>query len=85
MIEPLYLDIVETIKSIDAKVSVFGGRYGLASKNTTPAMIKGLFDYMDTRDMHNNFTLGIYDDVTRLSIPYDKKFMLPSSNIEFLV
>ena len=83
--EPLYLDIVETIKSMDAKVNVFGGRYGLASKNTTPAMIKGLFDYMDTRDMHNNFTLGIYDDVTRLSIPYDKKFMLPSSNIEFLV
>ena len=83
--EPLYLDVAATIKEIDAKVLVFGGRYGLASKNTTPAMIKGLFDYMDTREMHNNFTLGILDDVTRLSIPYDKKFMLPSSNIEFLV
>ncbi len=83
--EPLYLDVVKTIKDVDAKVTVFGGRYGLSSKNTTPAMIKGLFDYMDTRDMHNNFTLGIMDDVTKLSIPYDKKFLLPSSNIEFLV
>ncbi len=83
--EPLYLDVVKTIKDIDAKVAVFGGRYGLSSKNTTPAMIKGLFDYMDTREMHNNFTLGIEDDVTKLSIPYDKKFMLPSGNIEFLV
>ena len=83
--EPLYLDVVKTIKEIDAKVVVYGGRYGLSSKNTTPAMIKGLFDYMDTRDMHNNFTLGIEDDVTKLSVPYDKKFMLPSSNIEFLI
>ena len=83
--EPLYLDVVKTIKDIDAKVVVYGGRYGLSSKNTTPAMIKGLFDYMDTRDMHNNFTLGIEDDVTKLSVPYDRKFMLPSSNIEFLI
>lgn len=83
--EPLYLDVVKTIKETDAKVSVFGGRYGLSSKNTTPAMIKGLFDYMDTREMHNNFTLGIEDDVTRLSVPYDKKFMLPNENIEFLI
>lgn len=83
--EPLYLDVIKTIKDVDARVSVFGGRYGLSSKNTTPAMIKGLFDYMDTRDMHNNFTLGIVDDVTKLSIPYDSKFMLPSDNIEFLI
>ena len=83
--EPLYLDVVKTIKDVDAKVSVYGGRYGLSSKNTTPAMIKALFDFMDTRDVHNNFTLGITDDVTNLSIPYDKTFKLPSKNIEFLV
>ncbi|MCI5789638.1 MAG: pyruvate:ferredoxin (flavodoxin) oxidoreductase [Tenericutes bacterium] len=83
--EPLYLDVVKTIKEIDAKVVVYGGRYGLASKNTTPAMIKGLFDYMDMRDMHNNFTLGIVDDVTNLSIPYDKHFSIPHNNVEFLV
>ena len=52
--EPLYLDVVETIKEVDARVSVYGGRYGLSSKNTTPAMIKGVFDFLDTRDVHNN-------------------------------
>lgn len=83
--EPLYLDVVKTIKEIDAKVAVYGGRFGLSSKNTTPAMIKGLFDFLDTRDVHNNFTLGIKDDVTNLSVPYDEKFILPNNNIEFLV
>ena len=83
--EPLYLDVVKTIKEIDAKVSVYGGRYGLSSKNTTPAMIKGLYDFLDTRDVHNNFTLGIDDDVTNLSVKYDKTFRIPSNNIEFLI
>ena len=83
--EPLYLDVVKTIKEADAKVAVYGGRYGLSSKNTTPAMIKGIYDYMDTRDMHSNFTIGINDDVTNLSIPYDKKLLVPNNNIEFLV
>ena len=83
--EPLYLDVVKTIKEVDAKVSVYGGRYGLSSKNTTPAMIKAIYDFLDTRDVHNNFTVGINDDVTNLSIPYDKTFKLPNKNIEFLV
>ena len=69
--EPLYLDVIKTIKEVDAKVSVYGGRYGLSSKNTTPAMIKGIFDFLDTRDVHNNFTVGINDDVTNLSVKYD--------------
>ena len=83
--EPLYLDVIKTIKEIDARVSVYGGRYGLSSKNTTPAMIKGLFDFLDTRDAHSNFTLGILDDVTNLSVPYDPKFMIPNDNVEFLI
>lgn len=83
--EPLYLDVIKTIKDVDAKVSVYGGRYGLSSKNTIPAMIKGIYDFLDTREVHNNFTVGINDDVTNLSISYDKKFMLPNKNIEFLV
>ena len=83
--EPLYLDVIKTIKEVDAKVAVYGGRYGLSSKNTTPAMIKGIFDFLDTREVHNNFTVGINDDVTKLSINYDKKFTLPSKNIEFLI
>ena len=83
--EPLYLDVVQTIKEADARVSVFGGRYGLSSKNTTPAMIKGVFDFLDTREVHTNFTVGIVDDITNLSIPYDPKFMLPNGNAEFLI
>lgn len=83
--EPLYLDVIKTIKEIDAKVSVYGGRYGLSSKNTTPAMIKGVYDFLDTREVHSNFTVGILDDVTKLSINYDKNFRLPNNNIEFLV
>ena len=84
--EPLYLDVVQTIKEADARVRVYGGRYGLSSKNTTPAMIKGVFDFLDTRDVHNDFTVGINDDITNLSIPYDEKFMIPNSNnVEFLI
>ena len=83
--EPLYLDVVKTIKEVDAKVSVYGGRYGLSSKNTTPAMIKGVFDFLDSRDVHNNFTVGINDDITNLSVPYDKTFTIPNKNIEFLI
>ena len=83
--EPLYLDVVQTIKNVDAKVSVYGGRYGLSSKNTTPAMIKGVYDFLDTRDVHTNFTVGILDDITNLSIPYNAEFMLPSDNAEFLI
>ncbi len=83
--EPLYLDVVQTIKEVDARVSVYGGRYGLSSKNTTPAMIKGVYDFLDTRDVHNNFTVGILDDVTNLSINYDKNFLLPNKNVGFIV
>ncbi len=83
--EPLYLDVIQTIKNADARVSVYGGRYGLSSKNTTPAMIKGVYDFLDTREVHHNFTVGILDDITNLSIPYDEKFMLPSEAAEFLI
>lgn len=83
--EPLYLDVSKVIKEAEAKVLVVGGRYGLSSKNTTPAMIKGVYDFLDTRDVHSNFTVGIDDDITNLSIKYDEKFKLPSKQVEFLV
>ena len=83
--EPLFLDVVKTIKEVDAKVAIYGGRYGLSSKNTTPAMIKGLYDFLDTREVHSNFTLGIKDDITNLSVPYDEKFIIPNNNMEFIV
>ncbi len=83
--EPLYLDVVKTVKEAESKVEVVGGRYGLSSKNTTPAMIKGVYDFLDSKDVHTNFTVGIEDDVTNLSISYDKNFHLPKEYTEFLV
>ena len=83
--EPLYLDVVKTMKEVEGKVKVIGGRYGLSSKNTTPAMIKGVFDFLEKKDAHTNFTVGIEDDVTNLSILYDKSFHIPTDTVEFLV
>jgi len=62
--EPLYLDIVAALK--DRDITIVGGRYGLASKNTTPSDINAVFDMLD--NPINNFTIGIVDDVTKLSL-----------------
>jgi pyruvate-ferredoxin/flavodoxin oxidoreductase len=53
---------------------MFGGRYGLSSKEFTPAMIKGVFDEMKKAEPKNHFTVGINDDVTHTSIDYDPAF-----------
>ena len=62
--EPLYLDIVAALK--DKDINIVGGRYGLSSKNTDPAQVKAVFDMLDN-PVHN-FTIGIDDDVTNLSL-----------------
>ncbi|MBQ9318178.1 MAG: pyruvate:ferredoxin (flavodoxin) oxidoreductase [Bacilli bacterium] len=62
--EPLYLDIVSALK--DKNLEIVGGRYGLSSKNTTPAQIKAVYDMLD--NPKHNFTIGINDDVTNLSL-----------------
>ena len=62
--EPLYLDIVSSLK--DKNITIVGGRYGLSSKNTTPSQIKAVYDMLD--NPKNNFTIGIIDDVTNLSL-----------------
>ena len=62
--EPLYLDIVSALQ--DKNIKIVGGRYGLSSKNTDPAQIKAVFDMLD--NPVNNFTIGINDDVTNLSL-----------------
>ncbi len=66
--EPLYLDIVSALK--DKDITIVGGRYGLSSKDTTPGMIKAVFDSLD--NPKNNFTIGIDDDVTNLSLDYEE-------------
>lgn len=74
--EPLYLDVVNMIQKVDKDIEVVGGRYGLSSKNTTPAMIKAVFDYLDHPT--HPFTIGITDDVTHLSLAYDENFKIPN-------
>ncbi len=65
--EPLYLDVCNALK--DSQIYVVGGRYGLSSKNTTPAHIKSVFDGLSNDTLKDNFTIGIKDDVTYLSLP----------------
>jgi pyruvate-ferredoxin/flavodoxin oxidoreductase len=82
--EPLYQDVVTAInEALDEGITPFavapritGGRYGLSSKEFTPAMVKGLFDEMTKDKPKNHFTLGIVDDVTHTSIDYDPVFSI---------
>lgn len=66
--EPLYLDVCEAFLNQDITPKIIGGRYGLSGKNTTPAMIKGVFDFLDNNDCFSGFTVGITDDLTNKSI-----------------
>ena len=66
--EPLYLDIVSSLK--DKNINIVGGRYGLSSKDTTPKDIKAVYKMLD--NPKNNFTIGIIDDVTNLSLKTDE-------------
>jgi len=64
--EPLYLDIVAALKGKD--YLIIGGRYGLSSKEFTPAMVKAVYRHLDGKAFHG-FTVGIEDDVTHTSVP----------------
>jgi pyruvate-ferredoxin/flavodoxin oxidoreductase len=78
--EPLYLDVVTTITEavMTGKLAnlprVIGGRYGLGSKEFTPAMVKGVYDEMKQAQPLNHFVVGINDDVNNNSIAYDPNF-----------
>lgn len=82
--EPLYLDIcnslLETSRDgkFDTLPAVVGGRYGLSSKEFTPAMIKGVYDNMKAEKPKNHFSVGINDDVTNMSLEYDEGFTIES-------
>jgi pyruvate-ferredoxin/flavodoxin oxidoreductase len=87
--EPLYLDCVNAIHEgisngwggLAAFPKLIGGRYGLSSKEVTPAMIKGLFDHLLTERPRNHFTIGINDDVTHTSIDYDPEFSVEPHSV----
>ena len=72
--EPLYLDCVNAFTETQSHIKVIGGRYGLSSKEFTPAMVRGIFDEMTKPAPKNHFTIGINDDVTHTSLAYDPSF-----------
>ena len=81
--EPLYMSVITAFSEmnemgeLDFKMpKIVGGRYGLSSKEFTPAMIKAIFDELEKDKPKNHFTIGIYDDVTNSSIPWDDNFKL---------
>lgn len=82
--EPLYLDvrtaIGEAMERRSAPFTVYpvvvGGRYGIGSKDFTPAMAKAVFDNLSKRSPRNHFTVGITDDVTNTSLPVDDSFII---------
>ena len=85
--EPLYLDVVTAIAEEwseqhgDAPLPVVkGGRYGLGSKEFTPAMAKAVFDNLGTARPRNHFTIGIDDDLTHHSLPFDVAFSIDAND-----
>jgi len=80
--EPLYQDVISALiedQSSDKPKfkhipKIVGGRYGLSSKEFTPAMVKAIFDELKKSSPKNHFTIGINDDVTHTSLPFDPEF-----------
>ena len=67
--EPLYLDVVTSVANAGRDIQVIGGRYGLGSKDTPPASVFAVYNELKRDDMKRQFTIGIVDDVTNLSLP----------------
>ncbi|WP_207647979.1 pyruvate:ferredoxin (flavodoxin) oxidoreductase [Eubacterium barkeri] len=67
--EPLYQDICAIYKERELPMTIVGGRYGLSSKDTTPAQFVAVFENLKAEKPKNNFTIGIVDDVTFTSLP----------------
>ncbi len=80
--EPLYMDVTTAISErlandegrAHAVPRIIGGRYGLSSKDFTPAMVKAVFDELEKDASKNHFTVGIHDDLTHTSLEYDPGF-----------
>jgi pyruvate-ferredoxin/flavodoxin oxidoreductase len=85
--EPLYLDVVYAISEsfqggkCSSMPRVLGGRYGLSSKEFTPAMVKSVFDNMKAETPVNHFTVGIDDNVTLKSLAYDETFSIEPDSV----
>jgi pyruvate-ferredoxin/flavodoxin oxidoreductase len=87
--EPLYLDIrtaigeamADGLAAFDKYPVIVGGRYGLGSKEFTPAMVKAVFDNLDAARPKRGFTVGIVDDVTHTSLDVDESFQIPAEGM----
>jgi len=85
--EPLYLDVVATLAQGVAAGKrksmprVIGGRYGLSSKDFTPAMVKAVFDELARPQPLNSFSVGVNDDVSHSSLAVDPKFMIETDDV----
>lgn len=85
--EPLYLDVVTTLATAVARGGrrhmplVVGGRYGLSSKDFSPAMAKAAFDELAKPEPKNSFTIGINDDVSHSSLDVDESFSIDAPDI----
>jgi pyruvate-ferredoxin/flavodoxin oxidoreductase len=87
--EPLYLDVVNAIQegiklghgTLKAAPETIGGRYGLSSKEFTPAMVKAVYDNLAKPNPKDHFTVGIQDDVSHTSLDYDADFSIEPENV----
>lgn len=87
--DPLYLDVVaafnEEVASGSKKFSklpkIVAGRYGLASKEFTPAIVKGIYDELKKENPKNHFTVGIIDDITNSNLEYEPKFSTEGKDV----
>ena len=80
--DPLYLDVITALRETRREVPVvIGGRFGLSSKEFTPAMVKGVFDQLREDAPLNHFTVGIRDDVTHSSIDFDPAYSIESAEV----
>jgi pyruvate-ferredoxin/flavodoxin oxidoreductase len=81
--EPLYVDVLAALAEHGRLPDKFmGARYGLSSKELTPSMVKGVLDELAMPEPRRHVTVGIVDDVTRLSVPADPEFEVPNSNVQ---
>ncbi len=87
--EPLYLDVVSAIHegiklgygTLKAAPEIVGGRYGLSSKEFTPAMVKAVYDNLAKPNPKDHFTVGIHDDVSHTSLDYDPDFSVEPASV----
>ncbi len=81
--EPLYQDIKTILYTEDNAPEVYGGRYGLGSKDMTPGMVEAVYKNLEEDKPKNHFTVGIEDDVTDTSLPFDESIATePKSTIK---